>query len=119
MDQVFHALSDGTRRRMLRDLAERDRTVSELALPHAMSLAGASKHVKVLEKAGLVRREVRWRTHWCSLEAGPLALAQRELQFYERFWTGRLDVLERLIREEDAAKEKAATDTSPSKDLDS
>jgi DNA-binding transcriptional ArsR family regulator len=118
MDQIFHALSDGTRRRMLRDLAERDRTVSELALPHAMSLAGASKHIKVLERAGLVRREIRWRTHWCSLEAAPLALAQRELQFYERFWTDRLDVLERLLREEDATKPAAPTDPSPDKDID-
>lgn len=108
MDEIFHALSDGTRRQMLRDLAERDRTVSELAQPHAMSLAGASKHIKVLERAGLVRREVRWRTHWCSLQAAPLAAAHHELAFYERFWTGRLDVLEQLLRADDTPQITAA-----------
>lgn len=98
MDRIFHALSDTTRRRMLRDLAERPRTVGELAHPHAMSLAAASKHVKVLEKAGLLRREVKWRTHLCHLQAEPMARAHDELAFYEHFWTSRLDVLERLLR---------------------
>jgi len=103
MDAVFHALSDATRRRMLQDLAEHERTVGELAEPHEMTLAAASKHIKVLEKAGLIRREVRWRTHWCSLEAAPLSAAYREIGFYERFWTDRLDELDRLLRAEDAA----------------
>ena len=67
-----------------------------------MSLAAASKHVKVLENAGLIRREIRWRTHVCHLEPGPLARAHEWLGFYERFWTDRLDDLERLLREEDA-----------------
>jgi DNA-binding transcriptional ArsR family regulator len=104
IDTVFHALSDGTRRRMLRELAQGERTVSQLAEPHDMSLAAASKHIKVLEGAGLIRREIHGRTHLCRLEPGPLATAHEWLTFYERFWTSRLDILERLLREEDAQK---------------
>lgn len=103
MDSIFHALSDMTRRAMLRDLATGERTVSELAAPHPMTLAAASKHIKVLEKAGLIRREIRWRTHICHLEAAPLRRAYDELAFYQQFWTSRLDELEQLLRAEDAA----------------
>lgn len=102
MDKVFHALGDATRRAMLRTLAGGERTVGELAEPHPMTLAAASKHIRVLEDAGLVRREIRWRTHVLHLEAAPLKAAVDELTFYERFWTGRLDALERLLRDEDA-----------------
>ena len=87
---------------MLHDLAGGERTVTQLAEPFAMSLAAASKHIKALENAGLIRREVRGRTHLCRLEPGPLASAHEWLGFYKRFWTGRLDVLERLLRQEDA-----------------
>ncbi|MGN6584531.1 MAG: ArsR/SmtB family transcription factor [Rhizobiaceae bacterium] len=107
LDTVFHALGDATRRHMLRDLAEGERTVSQLAEPFDISLAAASKHIKVLESAGLIRREVRGRTHWCFLEPGPLASAQEWLSYYEHYWSDRLDVLEHLLRQEDA--EKAAT----------
>jgi DNA-binding transcriptional ArsR family regulator len=100
LDTVFHALGDGTRRRMLRELAGGERTVGQLAQPFAMSLAAASKHIKALENAGLIRREVRGRTHLCRLEPGPLATAQEWLSFYERFWTERLDALGRFLREE-------------------
>jgi DNA-binding transcriptional ArsR family regulator len=106
MNSVFRALGDATRRIMLRDLARGERTVSELAEPFAMSLAAASKHIRVLEHAGLIRREVRGRTHICRLDPGPLASAHEWLSFYERFWTSRLDELERLLRSEDAAKAK-------------
>jgi DNA-binding transcriptional ArsR family regulator len=106
MNSVFHALGDATRRKMLRDLASRERTVSELAEPFAMSLAAASKHIRVLEHAGLIRREVRGRTHICRLDPGPLASAHEWLSFYERFWTSRLDELEKFLRDEDAAKAK-------------
>ncbi|KJV09438.1 hypothetical protein VZ95_11450 [Elstera litoralis] len=102
LDTIFHALGDATRRRMLRDLAGGERTVSQLAEPFAMSLAAASKHIKALEAAGLIRREVRGRTHLCRLEPGPLASAQAWLNFYERFWVDRLDVLDRLLRAADA-----------------
>jgi DNA-binding transcriptional ArsR family regulator len=104
LDTVFHALGDATRRRMLRELVSGERTVSQLAEPFAMSLAAASKHIKALENAGLIRREVRGRTHLCRLDPGPLASAHQWLSFYEHFWTERLDVLERLLRAEDARK---------------
>jgi len=102
LDTVFHALGDATRRRMLRELSAGERTVSQLAEPFAISLAAASKHIKVLENAGMIRREVRGRTHLCRLDPWPLAGAHEWLSHYERFWTGRLDALERLLREEDA-----------------
>jgi DNA-binding transcriptional ArsR family regulator len=104
LDTVFHALGDSTRRRMLRDLSEGERTVSQLAEPFAISLAAASKHIKVLENAGMIRREVRGRTHLCRLDPGPLASAHQWLGIYERFWTERLAVLDRLLREEDTRK---------------
>ncbi|MER8420140.1 metalloregulator ArsR/SmtB family transcription factor [Mesorhizobium sp. M1329] len=113
MDAVFHALGDATRRHMLRDLADGEKTVSQLAEPFAMSLAAASKHIKTLENAGLIRREVRGRTHLCRLAPGPLASAHQWLSFYERFWTGRLDVLERLLREEDSRKAQEEPRKSP------
>jgi DNA-binding transcriptional ArsR family regulator len=104
LDAIFHALGDPTRRKMLRDLSDGERTVSQLAEPYAMSLAAASKHIKALETAGLIRREVRGRTHVCSLEPGPLASAHEWLSFYEGFWTVNLDRLEQLLLEEDAAQ---------------
>ena len=104
LDTIFHALGDATRRRMLRELAGGERTVGQLAEPFAISLQAASKHIKALEKAGLVRREVRGRTHLCRLDPGPLASAHQWLSFYERFWTDRIDALEQLLRTEDACK---------------
>ena len=104
LDTVFHALGDATRRRMLRSLAGGERTVGELAQPFAISLAAASKHIKALEHAGLIRREVRGRTHLCRLEPGPLASATEWLGYYEHFWTNRFDALDRLLREDDARK---------------
>lgn len=100
LNSVFHALADPTRRAMVRSLAGGDRTVGELAAPHPISLAGASKHIKVLERAGLVHRTVQGRRHVCRLEPAPLASATDHLRFYERFWTGRLDALEQFVTEE-------------------
>lgn len=111
LDTLFHALGDATRRRMLAALAEGERTVGELARPFAISLAAASKHIKVLESAGLIRREIRWRTHICRLDPGPLAAADAWLAQYRQFWTGRLDTLEALLRAEDAAA--PSDDTAP------
>jgi DNA-binding transcriptional ArsR family regulator len=93
MDSVFHALAHGARRDMLGRLAGR-----ELAQPLAMSLAAASKHIKVLERAGLVQRTVDGRRHVCRLDPAPLASAALWLRFYERYWTERLDALEELFR---------------------
>ena len=105
LDAVFHALGDATRRRMLRDLAVGQRSVGELAAPFDMSLAAASKHVKALEKAGLVRREVQGRTHICRLEPRPLEDAHEWIAFYERFWSRRLDILESLLRAPQSPKD--------------
>lgn len=106
LDTVFHALGDATRRQMLRELAHGERTVGQLAEPHRMSLAAASKHIKALESAGLIRREVRGRTHWCQLAPGPLASAHEWLGFYEQFWTDRLEALEQLLHADDVTKQK-------------
>ncbi|MRG54397.1 metalloregulator ArsR/SmtB family transcription factor [Phyllobacterium sp. SYP-B3895] len=114
LDAVFHALSDPTRRAMLHRLSNGEHTVSELATPFNMSLAGASKHIRVLESAGLVRRNVRGRTHICELQAARLAEAQEWLRHYERFWTTRLDDLEKLLRDEDR-KSAGATGPTPTK----
>lgn len=104
LDAVFHALSDPTRRAMLSRLGGGARSIGDLATPLSMSFAGASKHVRVLEKAGLVRRQVVGRTHWCHLEALRLKEARDWIDRYEQFWTGRLDVLDKLLRDELAAE---------------
>jgi DNA-binding transcriptional ArsR family regulator len=98
LDAVFHALADPTRRGMLHSLAVGERSIGELAAPFRMSFAGASKHVKVLERAGLVHRTVEGRTHRCRLAPAPLEGALDWLRFYERFWTDSLDALERELR---------------------
>jgi DNA-binding transcriptional ArsR family regulator len=111
LDTVFHALGDATRRRMLRELARSERTVGELAQPFAISLAAASKHIKALENAGLIQREVLGRTHVCRLNSKPLANAHEWLSFYQQFWTERLDALEQLLRKEDSSKPATRTAT--------
>src|SRR5688500_2209277 len=95
LDRVFRALSDATRRDMLRRLATGEHTVGELAEPFHMSLAAASKHIRTLEDAGLIRRTVDGRTHRCRIEPSPLAGVGRWLRHYEKFWTRKLDDLER------------------------
>ncbi len=112
LDTLFHALADPTRRAMLNDLRHAPLPVSALAAPHAMSLAAASKHVKVLERAGLLRRSVQGRTHLCALNAAPLHTGLEWIRHYEQFWTQRLDALETLLREEDR---QTATARKPSR----
>jgi DNA-binding transcriptional ArsR family regulator len=99
MDMVFHALAHDARRAMLRRLAGGELTVGELARPLAMSLAAASKHVQVLERAGLLHRTVAGRRHVCRLRAAPLAQAEAWLRWYEPFWDDRLDALAHLFRD--------------------
>ena len=101
LSAVFRALGDPTRRAMLHELAGGERTVGELAAPFRMSTQAASKHVRVLERAGLVRRTIRGRTHRCRLDAARLAEAQRWIAFYERFWSERLDALAQLFTPSD------------------
>ena len=107
LDTVFHALADPTRRAMLHSLAERERSVGELAEPFDMSLEGASKHIRVLERAGLVQRSVQGRTHVCRLDARPLRGGMEWIRHYERFWSRRLDVLDGLLQAEDRAGRKS------------
>jgi DNA-binding transcriptional ArsR family regulator len=105
LDVTFHALADPTRRGMLASLALGEKSIGELAEPFSMTLAGASKHVKVLEDAGLLSRRKAGRTHLITLNAEPLAEAESWLRQWEKFWTGRLDRLEALI-DRDNQKEK-------------
>jgi DNA-binding transcriptional ArsR family regulator len=105
LDATFHALADPTRRGMLASLALGEKSIGELAEPFAMSFAGASKHVKVLEDAGLISRRKAGRTHLITIEARPLEEAERWLRQWEKFWSSRLDRLEALI-ERDKKKEK-------------
>jgi DNA-binding transcriptional ArsR family regulator len=114
LDELFRALADPTRRAMLSDLAQGPRTVSELAAPFDISLAGASKHIQMLERAGLIQRDVQGRVHTCRLDARPMHAGAEWLRHYERFWNRKLDVLESILKAEDAAKPTAkATRKSP------
>jgi DNA-binding transcriptional ArsR family regulator len=108
-DEVFHALAHSARRDMLRRLSDGDLTVGELSEPLAMSLAAASKHVKILESAGLVHRTIEGRRHVCRLDPAPLTSAGEWIRFYEQHWNARLDVLEDLMRSEPTpARQKPA-----------
>jgi DNA-binding transcriptional ArsR family regulator len=106
MDEVFHALANGARREILARLADGQHTVGELAQPLTMSLAAASKHIKVLERVGLVRQTVAGRRHVCRLEPIPLASASAWLGFYERHWEERLDALQTLLADDPPADQK-------------
>lgn len=89
---------------MLRTLSAGESSISELAAPYRMSLAAASKHVKVLESAGLIDRTVSGRKHICRLVPAPLARAQEWLNFYEHFWNTRLDALASALNDADSDK---------------
>jgi DNA-binding transcriptional ArsR family regulator len=97
LDSVFHALADPTRRGMLANLALGEKSIGELGDPFHMSFAGASKHVRVLESAGLIARRKSGRKQICSLQAEPLAQAERWLRQWEKFWNVRLDRLQALV----------------------
>jgi DNA-binding transcriptional ArsR family regulator len=97
LDHVYGAIADPTRRAILATLAKRDATVGELAERFPISLNGVSKHVKVLERAGLVKRTIRGREHRLRLDPRPLRDAARWLEHYRAFWNERLDALETLL----------------------
>jgi DNA-binding transcriptional ArsR family regulator len=103
---VFAALADPTRRAILARLAAGEATVTELAEPFAMSLPAISKHLKVLERAGLITRgrHAQWRP--CRLEAGPLRDAAEWIDRYRRFWTESFDRLDAYLREVQAEAKK-------------
>ena len=93
LNRTFAALADPTRRRILAHLARGDRRVTDLARPYAMSLPAVSKHLRVLEKAGLLRRRRYGRVHEMQLEAKPLKKAAQWVEEYRKFWEGSLDRL--------------------------
>lgn len=102
LDTVFRAIADPTRRAMIASLAREPRTVGQLAEPFEISLAAASKHIQVLERAGLVRRTVQGRTHTVRLHAEPLRAGIEWMRRYEKFWNERLDALEQQLLADDA-----------------
>jgi DNA-binding transcriptional ArsR family regulator len=99
LDRTFAALADPTRRSILASLAEGEQCVTDLAKPHRMSLPAISKHLRVLEKAGLVGRQRRGRVHRLRLEAKPMQEAQQWIEFYRRFWEESLDRLGTYLKE--------------------
>jgi DNA-binding transcriptional ArsR family regulator len=103
LDGVFAALADRTRRAMLARLADGPASITQLAEPFDMSLPAASKHVKVLERAGLLQRQRDGRVHRCQLEAQPLQSASQFVERYRIFWEDTLDALARYVedREDD------------------
>jgi len=105
LDTTFRALADPTRRGMLANLALGEKSIGELAEPFAMSFAGASKHVKVLEDAGLIARRKVGRMHLIKIEPEPLEEAEQWLRQWEKFWTVRLDRLEALIERDKEANQ--------------
>ncbi len=104
LDVIFQALADPTRRAMLRQLTDGERKISDLAQPFDMSFPAASKHVRVLERAGLLSRRVEGRAHYCSLDPEPLKSAEEWLNFYSKFWNERLDALGAMLDAETEAK---------------
>ena len=97
LDLVFHALADGTRRTLLNTISQKRLSVGELAAPYAMSLAAVSKHLDVLERAALIRRERQGRSRMVSLNPRPLEAAQDWLTFYNQYWSDGLDRLQAVL----------------------
>jgi DNA-binding transcriptional ArsR family regulator len=94
LDRVFSALADPTRPAILRGLTRQPATINEIAEPFSVSLNAISKHIMVLERAGLVRREIRGREHHCRIEPRPLREVNGWLEYYRQFWEERMDALE-------------------------
>ncbi len=97
LNQVFFALSDVTRRAILSRLAEGSTTIGELAEPFSISSPAVSRHMKILECAGLIERRIAGRQHHCSLSTGALRTAEDWINFHRKFWESRLDALEDLL----------------------
>ena len=107
LDRVFSAVSDPTRRAILARLEDSDARVTELASAFPISLNSTSKHIRVLERAGLVRRTVRGREHILTLEPAPLAEAAVWIEHYRRFWGEQLAALDAFVTRRDQPKESA------------
>ena len=104
LDRAYSALADPTRRWVLKTLRDGDARITDLAAPLPMTFAGVSRHVGVLESAGLVRREVRGREHWLSLQPDGLTMAQRWIDEQTDFWSTRADALEARLRRKGRGK---------------
>ncbi len=102
LDRTFSAVADPTRRAMLSRLSRGEATVKELAAPFRISMPAISRHIRVLENAGLLRRRKVGRTHVCRLEAAPLGEAAGWLAAYQRFWQARLQSLDDYLRQDEA-----------------
>ena len=102
LDQIFFALSDSTRRGILARLAEGTTTIGELAKPYAISSPAISRHMRILEQAGLVDRRKSGRQHHCSLSPEGLQSAEDWINYYRKFWETRLDALEDLLRHQNS-----------------
>jgi DNA-binding transcriptional ArsR family regulator len=113
LDRVFSAVSDATRRTILETLAKEPATITEIATPFDVSLNAVSKHVMVLERAGLIRREIHGREHLCWLEPQPLREATAWLDHYRQFWNVRLDALEKYVARRAKTKKKGETHARP------
>ncbi len=113
LDRVFHALAHPARRAMLGSLAQGERNLSELAAPLRMSFPAASKHVRVLEKARLVRRRIVGRTHLCRIEGKPLGEANGFLEQYRQFWEENFGRLDSLLEELKAGEQKRKKGNRP------
>lgn len=105
LDTVFKAVSDSTRRAILQRLSSGPSTVLAVAKEFPMSLPSVSKHIRILESAGLIERHVEGRTHHLQLNAHPLQDANEWLQFYHQFWSMNLDSLERYLVEQSGKEE--------------
>ena len=99
LDRTFSALADPTRRAILSRLAGGESSVGELAAPFNMSLPAVSKHLRVLENAGLLRRKKDGRVHRCHLNPGAMKEASDWLGFYRRFWEAQFDSLENYLNQ--------------------
>lgn len=97
LDLVFHALADATRRSLLEKVKKSPMRVTDLAAEYSMSLNAVSKHLKVLEKAELIQREVSGRVHFCQANPAELEKAQKWIDHYTSFWNQRLDQLESFV----------------------
>lgn len=97
LDQIFHSLADPTRRKILERLREKPLTVSEIAAPYKMSLVAVSKHLKVLERAKLIRRQKMGREHIIRLHPIPLKNGYKFIEIFKKDWSRHLDVLEKFL----------------------
>jgi DNA-binding transcriptional ArsR family regulator len=104
LDLVFQALANRTRRAILRRVSNGPARITELAAPFEMALPSISKHVAILERAGLINRSVQGRVHSCAFDPGPLASADEWLSAYRTFWTDNLDGLARFVEGEPEIK---------------